>query len=270
MFARYSVEASTNPNDGVVQEYAKDGFGGSRMGPSRTESFPDAFNSQVNGEVESGLNFSGEPGHNASLSSQNHSLPTQVVLDATQQSKLETLIPRGKIGFFLNTTSQNTRRSLHTRISSRAQMPQVRVVFGGTKFTEPDVPIFASPTVSSTFVPGRTSRATSNSLSQYITFAFGDSTHVEIDQLDHTFFQSDIEKSYCINPGTGLDPIECLPSGTPVFCAYRKNPATSVVGAALFFGPYCSHFGANLLGVLKIPFKRGDTSITVALFFKGQ
>ena len=266
MFARYSVESSTNPNDGTVQQYAKDGFGGSRMGPGRNETYPNPFNGQVHGEVESGLSFSGEPGHNAALSSQNHSLPSHVVLDATQQSKLETLVPRGKLAFFLNTDSDNSRR-LHSRLTSRKQMPQVKVVFGGTKFADPETPIFVAPVVSSTFVPGRTSRSSSTSLSQYITYAFGDSTHVEIDRLDHTFFNGDFEKMYSINLGTGLDSIKCLPSGTPIFCAFRKNPS-DVVGAALFFGPYHKQFGAHLLGFLKLPFKKGDTSITVALFFK--
>ena len=55
---------------------------------------------QIHGEVEEAHPLTGENGHNASLSSQNHALNCAVQLDLSQRSKSEVLVPRGKIAWF--------------------------------------------------------------------------------------------------------------------------------------------------------------------------
>ena len=263
MFTSYRIDAaSTNPTDSVISQYANSGFGGvANPGPGRSNSAGfggGQFNSELHGEVESGHSFSGEPGHNASLSSTNHSLPCDVVLDTAQQAKMEVMIPRGKIGFFLNSDKYANQR-IHGRIQARKQLPAVQVVFGGTKLTSVPAAIYCIPVASTVFVPGKTS--VTSSKSQYIAFAFGDSTQIELDRVDDAHCR-DTDRGHCINPGLKSPKMEAVPPGAPIYCAPRMGSG-GTLAATLFCG-YCP-VDAKLLGILKIPTKSGDTSATIAL-----
>lgn len=259
MFSSYKVEASSLYSDQQVSQYSDGGFGGvTNPGPGRTSSgFSDAFSSVVNGEVETGLSFSGEPGHNSSLSSQNHSIACNVILDTAQKSQMETMIPRGKIGFFVMGGE-----SLSSRLATsvpRRQMPSVSVIFGGTKMKDntPPAAYFSAPVVSTVFVPGHASHLTSKS--QFITFAFGDSTVVELESAKGVSLNAD--KKHCVNPDVDST-MMTVPPGAPIFCAPRLDGQRKLV-ACLFCGT--PPHDASLLGILKLPLSHGDTQATVAL-----